>query len=111
MYAHGQGAIVLCEAYAMTGDEMLREPAQRAIDFIVEAQHPAGGWRYRPGEPGDTSVLGWQVMALRIFQSLPTNALAGLAKSSAVAVQTRANHFVAWGTEVKSRPGSASTKR
>ena len=65
MYAHGQGAIVLCEAYAMTGDEMLREPAQRAIDFIVEAQHPAGGWRYRPGEPGDTSVLGWQVMALQ----------------------------------------------
>lgn len=65
MYAHGQGAIVLCEAYAMTGDEMLRGPAQRAIDFIVDAQHPAGGWRYRPGEAGDTSVLGWQVMALQ----------------------------------------------
>lgn len=65
MYAHGQGAIVLCEAYAMTGDEMLREPAQRSIEFIVDAQHPAGGWRYRPGEPGDTSVLGWQVMALQ----------------------------------------------
>ena len=65
MYAHGQGAIVLCEAYAMTGDEMLRDPAQRAIDFIVESQHPAGGWRDRPGEPGDTSVLGWQVMALQ----------------------------------------------
>jgi len=65
MYAHGQGAIVLCEAYAMTGDDMLRDPAQRAINFIVESQHPAGGWRYRPGEPGDTSVLGWQVMALQ----------------------------------------------
>ena len=35
MYAHGQGAIVLCEAFAMTGDEMLRGPAQRSIDFIV----------------------------------------------------------------------------
>ena len=65
MYAHGQGAIVLCEAFAMTGDEMLRGPAQRSIDFIVEAQHPAGGWRYRPGESGDTSVLGWQIMALQ----------------------------------------------
>ncbi|MFO0897948.1 MAG: prenyltransferase/squalene oxidase repeat-containing protein [Pirellulales bacterium] len=65
MYAHGQAAIVLCEAYALTQDEQLREPAQAAIDFIVDAQHEAGGWRYSPGEPGDTSVLGWQLMALR----------------------------------------------
>jgi hypothetical protein len=65
MYAHGQGAIVLCEAYAMTGDEALREPAQKAIDFIVAAQHIGGGWRYQPGMPGDTSVVGWQLMALQ----------------------------------------------
>jgi hypothetical protein len=65
MYAHGQAAIVLCEALAMTGDEQLREPAQRAIDFIEEAQHSAGGWRYQPGQAGDTSVLGWQLMALQ----------------------------------------------
>jgi hypothetical protein len=65
MYAHGQATIVLCEAYAMTGDQRLREPAQRAVNFIVKAQHPAGGWRYSPGEPGDTSVLGWQLIALR----------------------------------------------
>jgi hypothetical protein len=65
MYAHGQGAIVLCEAYAMTHDETLRAPAQKALDFIVAAQHPGGGWRYRPGEAGDTSVLGWQLMALQ----------------------------------------------
>ncbi|MBW3597221.1 MAG: hypothetical protein KY475_08095 [Planctomycetes bacterium] len=65
MYAHGQGAIVLCEAFAITGDEQLRIPAQKAIDFIVAAQHPAGGWRYHPGQAGDTSVLGWQLMALQ----------------------------------------------
>lgn len=64
MYAHGQAAIVLCEAYALTGDEQLRGPAQLALDFIVKAQHGAGGWRYEPGEPGDTSVVGWQLMAL-----------------------------------------------
>jgi hypothetical protein len=64
MYAHGQGALVLCEAFLMTGDEAFRGPAQRAIDFIVDAQHPAGGWRYTPGQAGDTSVLGWQLMAL-----------------------------------------------
>jgi hypothetical protein len=71
MYAHGQGAIVLCEAFLMTGDEELREPAQRAIDFIASAQYLDGGWRYEPHDPqrrdeqGDTSVLGWQLMALQ----------------------------------------------
>jgi hypothetical protein len=65
MYAHGQSAIVLCEAYAMTHDEKLKEPAQKALDFIVAAQHPGGGWRYTPGEAGDTSVVGWQLMALK----------------------------------------------
>lgn len=65
MYAHGQCAIVLCEAFAVTGDEQLRIPAQKAIDFIVAAQHPEGGWRYEPGQAGDTSVLGWQLMALQ----------------------------------------------
>lgn len=68
MYAHGQAAIVLCEAYALTGDEQLREPAQSALNFILRAQHAEGGWRYRPGQAGDTSVVGWQLMALRSGQ-------------------------------------------
>lgn len=68
MYAHGQASIVLCEAFAMTGDESLRIPAQKAVDFISSAQYRDGGWRYTPGpsgEQGDTSVVGWQVMALQ----------------------------------------------
>ena len=65
MYAHGQASIVLIEAYSMTGDEKLREPAQRAIRFIENAQHERGGWRYQPHEEGDTSVFGWQLMALQ----------------------------------------------
>ena len=69
MYAHGQAAIVLCEAFAMTGDEKLRSPAQKAIDFIVDAQYNDGGWRYTPyngpNDRGDTSVVGWQLMALQ----------------------------------------------
>ena len=64
MYAHGQGAIVLCEAYLLSGNKKLKKPAQAAINFIVTAQHPKGGWRYQPGQAGDTSVMGWQVMAL-----------------------------------------------
>jgi hypothetical protein len=65
MYAHGLATIVLCEALAMSGDSSLRPAAQRAINFIVRAQHEEGGWRYHPGDEGDTSVVGWQLMALQ----------------------------------------------
>ncbi len=65
-YSHGIATIALCEAYAMTGDKKLAPYAQRAIDFIVRSQDPVGGgWRYEPRQPGDTSVSGWQVMALK----------------------------------------------
>lgn len=72
MYAHGQAALVLGEAFLMTGDEALRPPAQKAIDFIVGAQYSDGGWRYEPNQElagreqrGDTSVVGWQLMAMQ----------------------------------------------
>ena len=32
-------------------------------------EHPLGGWRYNPCDPGDTSVVGWQIMAVRIAQA------------------------------------------
>jgi hypothetical protein len=72
MYTHGQATIVLCEAFAMTGDEALRVPAQKAINFVVAAQYNDGGWRYQPGprtQRGDTSVVGWQLMALQSARS------------------------------------------
>ena len=50
----------------MTHDEQLREPVQRAINYTLRAQDPVGGgWRYRPGDAGDTSQLGWQLMVLK----------------------------------------------
>ena len=65
MYAQGIATLALCEVYAMTRDPALREPAQQAVDFICYAQHKKGGWRYFPGQPGDTTVFGWQLMALK----------------------------------------------
>ncbi|GAB4127763.1 MAG: hypothetical protein Kow0040_01800 [Thermogutta sp.] len=65
-YGHGLAAIALCEAYGMTRDPALREPAEKAVDFIVQSQHPEyGGWRYEPRRESDTSVTGWQLMALK----------------------------------------------
>ena len=66
MYSHAMAAFALSEAYGMTGDVRLREAVQRAVAYTVAAQDPyGGGWRYRPGDPGDTSQLGWQLMALK----------------------------------------------
>jgi hypothetical protein len=66
MYSHGLGSIALCEAYAMTRDKALLQPAQLSLHYIAYAQDPVGGgWRYKPKQPGDTSVLGWQLMALK----------------------------------------------
>jgi hypothetical protein len=66
MYSHGLAAIAVCEAYAMTKDPDLEKPAQLALNYISWAQDPrGGGWRYSPQQPGDTSVVGWQLMALK----------------------------------------------
>ena len=67
MYDHGLATIALCEAYAMTGDSSLGIPAQGAVNFVIAAQCRDGGWRYSPRQSngGDTSVVGWQVMALK----------------------------------------------
>jgi len=66
MYCHGIAAIALCEAYGVSKDPALKAPAEKAIALIIAAQSPTkGGWRYTP-KPGDadTSVTGWQYMAL-----------------------------------------------
>jgi hypothetical protein len=69
LYSHAIGTIALCEAYGMTQDPDLREPAQKALDFIASAQNKdRGGWRYSPGVGSDTSVTGWMMMALKSGQ-------------------------------------------
>ena len=66
LYSQGIAGIVLSESFAMTQDKRLREPAQLALNFIMDAQDPVGGgWRYEPKQPGDTSAVGWQIMALK----------------------------------------------
>ncbi|HUG17383.1 MAG TPA: prenyltransferase/squalene oxidase repeat-containing protein, partial [Planctomycetaceae bacterium] len=66
MYVHGICVIALTEAYGMTKDLPLRNAAEGGIAFIINAQHSGnGGWHYSPNpDKPDTSVVGWQVMAL-----------------------------------------------
>jgi len=68
-YSHGIATIAMCEAYGLTSDPVLKVKAQMAINFIVDSQDPnGGGWRYSPRSPGDMSVTGWMIMALKSGQ-------------------------------------------
>lgn len=66
MYCHSMATFAVCEAYALTKDARLEPMARSAVRYALSMQHPTdGGWRYRRGDTGDTSQLGWQLMALK----------------------------------------------
>ena len=65
MYCHSMALLALSEALAITGDKQLLDAVQKGVDFSVMAQNTSdGGWRYQPGDSGDMSQFGWQVLAL-----------------------------------------------
>lgn len=82
MYEHGIATLALCEALQMKGDASIKESCQAAVNFIVKAQHSDGGWDYHPRTPGDLSIVGWQVMALKSAVgaglSVPTETIRGI---------------------------------
>ncbi|MBA3709556.1 MAG: hypothetical protein H0W83_12140 [Planctomycetes bacterium] len=81
-YEHAVATMALAEAFAMTGDPALKTPAQRGVTVILASQNQdpkpqaavgkgstSGtglGWDYfTPTMRNDTSVTGWNVMALK----------------------------------------------
>ncbi len=99
-YSHGIASLALCEAYGMTRDESLREPAQKAIDYISKSQNrERGGWRYQPQVSADTSVSGWMMMALKSGElaglEIPSGTYEGIDRwlEVAKASRTRADRY------------------
>ncbi|MEM1305749.1 MAG: prenyltransferase/squalene oxidase repeat-containing protein, partial [Planctomycetota bacterium] len=65
-YCHSMATFALAEALAHTRDARLTRAVERGVAYLVSRQHRAtGGWRYRPGDAGDMSQMGWVIMALR----------------------------------------------
>ncbi len=71
MYDHAIANLALAEVAIMTDDPRYTDPALAGARYILDAQHPrTGGWRYKPGQTGDTSVFGWQVLVLHSCSQL-----------------------------------------
>ncbi|MDB4755739.1 terpene cyclase/mutase family protein [Mariniblastus sp.] len=65
-YCHAMAMLAITEAYSITGDYRIKPFMEKAQQFIVSGQNKTtGGWRYRPGDDGDMSQFGWQVLALK----------------------------------------------
>lgn len=87
-YTHGQATIAVCELFAMTRDPSLRseykEQAEKAVEYCVKTQSPAGGWKYTPNGPSDVSVTGWILMGLQSARmaglEVPQKTLQGITK-------------------------------
>jgi len=66
MYGHGVATLAIAEAFGMTRDAMLAPYLRDAVRFIETSQDMhGGGWRYLPGQAGDTTVTAWQIAALK----------------------------------------------
>lgn len=66
-YAHAIATYAMCEAYGMTMNPNVRESANKALEVIINGQHPTGGWDYnwKQSDRDDTSVMGWASQALK----------------------------------------------
>jgi len=66
MYGTALAIEALAEYAAIAGDlERLRPTLERARDYLLDAQNPGAGWRYKPREgKSDTSVTSRAVCAL-----------------------------------------------
>ncbi len=71
MYNQGIATFALGEICAMSDDPALKPPLEKAVQFICNAQQISGSWDYTDAKTGryDTSVTGWQVMALKSAQA------------------------------------------
>jgi len=66
IYNHVLATLAVCEAFRLTRDPSLAQPAKRAISFLERARNPYMGWRYEArGGENDTSVTSWCVMTLK----------------------------------------------
>lgn len=83
-YDHALATLAVVEAWALTDDLVLEQPAARALAHLADSRTPGNGWRYAAFHPdmalhpADTSVTGWALLALCLGRDygLPVDARA-----------------------------------
>ena len=66
LYNHGLATLAMCEAAGLSGDGVVRESAQKAVNLILKTQTRDGGWNFAGDPNGDAEVplSAWNVQAL-----------------------------------------------
>jgi hypothetical protein len=94
MYEHALATFAITDLYLQTGDETLRTPMRRALEYMLSMQGEGGGWDYEQRTPSatqwepstrdDLSITGWCVLALAAAREanfeIPAENLARLAQ-------------------------------
>jgi len=66
IYCHSMATIALCEAYGRARDERVGQAARKAVNYLLKAGNPDGGWRYTANcGISDLSVSAWCIQALK----------------------------------------------
>jgi len=64
IYDHAIASYAMCEAYGLSKYKLLRDCAQRGLNYLESHRNPYSVWRYQPrDQDNDTSVTAWAVMA------------------------------------------------
>ncbi len=64
VYNHAIAAYAMCEAYGLSQYQLLKDTAQKGINYLESHRNPYSVWRYQPRDnDNDTSVTGWCIMA------------------------------------------------
>ncbi|HEX5053060.1 MAG TPA: prenyltransferase/squalene oxidase repeat-containing protein [Planctomycetota bacterium] len=64
IYNHAIAAYAMCEAFGLSNYQLLKDNAQRGINYLESHRNPYSVWRYQPRDnDNDTSVTGWCIMA------------------------------------------------
>ncbi len=66
-YLIGMGVWGITESYGLSGEDLLAEPAQWGVDYLVRTQTSGAGWRYSArAYQSDTSCTSWVLMTTKM---------------------------------------------
>ncbi|MFT7536150.1 MAG: hypothetical protein ACI85K_002104 [Hyphomicrobiaceae bacterium] len=66
IYDHAIAAYAMCEAYGLSNYKLLKQSAQKGINYLESHRNPYSMWRYQPRDnDNDLSVTSWCLLAYK----------------------------------------------